>query len=444
MIIVASEERPISTEIIPERAYLVGVDWQANAFPAEESLLELGRLAHTAGAEVVASTYQKIEKPNPRFFVGSGKAEEINTFVRANNIDVVIFDDELSPSQQSNLERLFPQNVKVIDRTALILDIFGIHATTREGKLQVQLAQLQYLLPRLRGMWSHLAKEQTRGGIGSRFGMGESQLEIDRRLIRDKISSLKKELKRVARTRKTMSSARYESHIFRVALAGYTNAGKSSLLNTLTDSNILSQDLLFATLDSTTRKLTLPQGRQVALTDTVGFIQKLPTTLIESFNSTLAEVINADLILKVVDISSKYRDYQRDTVEKVLESIGAHNSDAIIVYNKIDLVSPEEIKVLKQRNPESVYVSAETGEGIDELLDVLSQKAAESDEVFSALVPYKDGSLLELAHKKGSVFKEVYTEKGVAVSLRLPKAFVSKFKEYRIDSSKLENFEDHA
>ena len=238
---------------------------------------------------------QRLDSPIPKTFVGSGKAKELAELVRRMDIDVVAFDDQLSSSQQANLERIFGDPVKVIDRTALILDIFGRHATTREGSLQVQLAQLQYVLPRLRGMWSHLMGEQTRGGIGSRFGQGESQLEVDRRLVRDRIAALRRELARLETRRNTQSKARWDSGIYRVALAGYTNAGKSTLLNALTDSKVYAKDELFATLDPTTRSIDLAEGESITLTDTVGFIQKLPTTLVESFKSTLAEVRAADL-----------------------------------------------------------------------------------------------------------------------------------------------------
>ena len=288
-----------------ERAVLVGIDYKdAPESLLESSLAELARLTDTAGAVVVATVSQRLDAPNPRTFVGSGKAEEIADLCRSFAADVVIFDEELTPSQQSNLEKAMPRDVKVIDRTALILDIFALHATTKEGRLQVRLAQNQYLLPRLRGMWAHLASNRMGGGVGSRFGEGESQLEVDRRMVRKRITSIRRELEQVSRMRQTQRSARYASGVFKVAEAGYTNAGKSSLLNRLSGSDVLSYDKLFATLDSTTRKLVLPEGREVTLTDTVGFIQKLPTTLVEAFKSTLDEIRGADLILHVVDASS--------------------------------------------------------------------------------------------------------------------------------------------
>ena len=258
-----------------ERAILVGVDLRngGEGVSLESSLAELERLVNTAGAQVVATTWQRLDSPNPRTFIGSGKAEEVASMCRSFAADVVIFDDELTPSQQSNLEKAMPREVKVIDRTALILDIFALHATTKEGRLQVRLAQNQYLLPRLRGMWAHLASNRMGGGVGSRFGEGESQLEVDRRMVRRRITSIKRELEQVSKMRSLQRESRYASSVFKVAEAGYTNAGKSSLINRLCDAQVLSYDKLFATLDSTTRKLSLPGGREVTLTDTVGFIQ---------------------------------------------------------------------------------------------------------------------------------------------------------------------------
>ena len=282
-----------------ERAVLVGVDRPGLSWPLASSLAELERLVDTAGADVVATTTQKLDAPNPRTFVGSGKAEEIAELARAHAADLVVFDDELTPSQQSNLEKAVGRDVKVIDRTALILDIFALHATSKEGRLQVRLAQNQYLLPRLRGMWAHLASNRMGGGVGSRFGEGESQLEVDRRMVRKRITSIKRELAHLADVRSLQRESRYASGMFKVALAGYTNAGKSSLLNRLTNADVLAYDKLFATLDSTTRKFELPEGREITVTDTVGFIQKLPTTLIEAFKSTLDEITGADLVLHV-------------------------------------------------------------------------------------------------------------------------------------------------
>ena len=325
-----SRFKPFDTDPVPERALLVGVEYGRREWSLEDSMAELARLAETDGAEVVATLTQRLDTPVSKTFIGKGKAEELVSFVRNLNVDVVIFDDELSPSQQSNLEKIVGSPTKIIDRTALILDIFGTHAKTREGRLQVQLAQLQYVLPRLRGMWSHLVGEQTRGGIGSRFGQGESQLEIDRRLIRDKISMLQHELRNLEKRREVQSKLRWDSGIFSVSLAGYTNAGKSTLLNQLTNASVYAKDELFATLDPTTRTITLEEGRKITLTDTVGFIQKLPTTLIESFKSTLAEAQAADLILLVVDASDKNFDKEIEVVTSISRFLRIKNCWCLI------------------------------------------------------------------------------------------------------------------
>lgn len=423
----------ISTAPVPERALLVGVDWRLSSWPVDRSLDELERLAHTAGAETVSRLTQKLNKPIPKSFIGSGKVEELLRLVRSLDIDVVVFDDELSPSQQSYLEKAVGEPVKIIDRTALILDIFGLHAKTREGRLQVQLAQLQYLLPRLRGMWTHLAKEQTRGGIGSRFGQGESQLEIDRRLIRNKISSLRYQLKTIEKRREIQSKDRLKSSAFRVALAGYTNAGKSTLLNRLTGSDVFTQDKLFATLDPTTRGYALPGGRAITVTDTVGFIQKLPHGLVEAFKSTLSEVLNADLILKVVDISDPDWIRQMDAVESVLSEIGAGDNLSITVFNKVDLLDPEDLGAFKSRYPDCIYFSALTGEGIDALTSRIAHEASVRDSVLSAVIPYTEAHLLSLVHEQGQVLHEEYFNEGVRIVARVPGRIAPLINQYKFD-----------
>jgi len=420
----------ISTTPVPERALLVGVDWRVNSWPIDRSLDELERLAHTAGAEAVAKLTQRLDKPIPKSFIGSGKVEELVRMVHSLDIDVVIFDDELSPSQQSYLEKAVGEPVKIIDRTALILDIFGLHAKTREGRLQVQLAQLQYLLPRLRGMWSHLAKEQTRGGIGSRFGQGESQLEVDRRLIRNKISALRKQLRLVEKRRGVQSKDRLESSAFRVALAGYTNAGKSTLLNRLTGADVFTQDKLFATLDPTTRAYALPGGRLITVTDTVGFIQKLPHGLVEAFKSTLSEVLNADLILKVVDISDDDWIRQMDAVESVLSEIGAGDKLSVTVFNKVDLLDPIELGILKSRYSDSIFFSALTGEGIDSLTSRIANEASASDTVLSAAIPYKEAALISLIREQGQVVHEEFLGEGVRLIARVPSRIAPRIERY--------------
>ena len=349
-----------------ERAVLVGVDRPGQEWTLESSMAELERLAWTAGADTVAQTTQRLDSPNPRTFVGSGKAEEIASLCRSFAADVVIFDDELTPSQQSNLESVVGKDVKVIDRTALILDIFALHATSKEGRLQVRLAQNQYLYPRLRGMWAHLASNRMGGGVGSRFGEGESQLEVDRRLIRNRITSIRRELSNVSKKRDLQRKNRRESGVFKVALAGYTNAGKSSLLNAITGSEVLSYDKLFATLDSTTRQLALPEGREITLTDTVGFIQKLPTTLVEAFKSTLDEINGADLVLHVVDASDANHERQIDTVNMVLEQIGAEKIGRVEVFNKRDLINEGQHEALAARYPHAVFTSTVDRSGIED------------------------------------------------------------------------------
>ncbi len=422
----------ISTALIPERAILVGIEWRNSIWPTDRSLDELERLVESAGAVCVGRLTQRLERPVPKSFIGSGKVEELESMVRRLDVDVVVFDDDLSPSQQSYLEKCVGGSVKIIDRTALILDIFGLRAHSKEGRLQVQLAQLQYLLPRLRGMWSHLAKEQTRGGIGSRFGQGESQLEIDRRLIRDKISSLRRELKTVERRRGVQSKSRAESLAFRVALAGYTNAGKSSILNAVTAADVESEDKLFATLDPTTRTLSLPGGRQVTLTDTVGFIQKLPHGLVEAFKSTLSEVLSADLIIKVVDASDDDAARHIEAVDRVLAEIGAGERPAITLYNKVDMLDPDQRRYLQARHPDAVLFSAATCWGLDGLLNRLATEATRSDTLMSLLIPYAQGDLLSLIRTYGDVISLDYRADGADVVARVPERIAARVQRYEV------------
>ncbi len=411
----------------------MGVDWRESNWPIDRSLDELERLADTAGAVVVARLTQRLERPIPKSYIGSGKVEELRGFVQRLDADVVIFDDDLTPSQQSYLERALGEPTKIIDRTALILDIFGLHARTREGRLQVQLAQLQYLLPRLRGMWSHLAKEQTRGGIGSRFGQGESQLEVDRRMIRNRIAALRKELKGLEKRRDVQSKWRASSPAFRVALAGYTNAGKSSLLNRLTGSDVLAQDKLFATLDPTTRSYELPGGRAITVTDTVGFIQKLPHSLVEAFKSTLSEVRDADLILKVVDISDDDHARQLDAVDRVLREVKAGERPSVTVFNKVDLLDPLELGALERRIPDAVLFSARTGYGLATLLERVALEASASDELISCEIPYREGALVAAIRKQGSVLSESYLDDALSMVCRVPGRIASALEPYRTE-----------
>lgn len=411
---------------------LVGIERRGDRWSLDSSLEELGRLAYTAGADVVATTSQRLERPNPATFVGSGKAQEIAELARSLSADVVIFDDELTPSQQSNLEKTVDRNVKVIDRTALILDIFALHAKSKEGRLQVRLAQNQYLYPRLRGMWAHLASNRMGGGVGSRFGEGESQLEVDRRMVRNRITSIKKELATLGSVREQQRENRYRSGVFKIALAGYTNAGKSSLLNRLCGSDVYSDDLLFATLDSTTRKLRLPEGREVTLTDTVGFIQKLPTTLIEAFRSTLDEVSGADLILHVVDGSSEDYIQQIDAVRDVMGQIDAEAIPKMLVFNKADLLDEATLKAMERRYDDAYFISSLTGYGVPELMEAIGRAAASSDVLMNLLVPFDAGSVVSSAHKRCHVLSQDYAADGIRMTVRVPKKLAGSFERYRV------------
>ncbi len=413
-----------------ERAVTVGVDRPGLEWPLASSLAELERLVDTAGADVVATTTQKLDSPNPRTFVGSGKAEEIAELCRAYEADLVVFDDELSPSQQSNLEKIVGKKVKVIDRTALILDIFALHANSKEGRLQVRLAQNQYLLPRLRGMWAHLASNRMGGGVGSRFGEGESQLEVDRRMVRKRITSIKRELAHLSEVRTLQRESRYASGMFKVAIAGYTNAGKSSLINRLTNADVLSYDKLFATLDSTTRKYELPEGREITITDTVGFIQKLPTTLVEAFKSTLDEITGSDLILHVIDASSEEFEGQIKAVDTILDQIGAQSISKLEVFNKCDLLSAEEVEALRSRFPFALVISAHSGFGIEELVAQIAQAASSSDRHMDVLIPYTRGDLVSMAHERCHIVSEVHEETGTHIIMRVGSSYQGVFEPY--------------
>ncbi len=414
-----------------DRAVLVGVDRQRKDWPVEESLAELERLAQTAGSDVVAHVTQRMERPSSRSFVGSGKAAEIAALVVELRADTVIFDDDLTPSQQANLEDLIP-DTRVLDRTALILAIFALHAQSSEGKLQVELARLEYVLPRLRGMWGHLEAERLGGGRGARFGAGESQLEVDRRLTRRRISDLKRELKHVASVRATQRGARAGSGVFRVSLVGYTNAGKSTLLNALTGADVLAEDMLFATLDSTTRRLTLREGREITVTDTVGFINKLPHGLVEAFKSTLDEVRDADLLIHVIDGSHSQVEAQMKAVDEVLHEIRAQETPRLLVVNKTDAMLSEQITGMASKHPGSVLVSAATGEGIDALLERIAAEAARGSTTMTVLVPYTRGELVQIAHEKTQVISERHTSEGTQLVLRVPADLVERFREFLV------------
>ncbi|XVE56100.1 hypothetical protein DITRI_Ditri03aG0210200 [Diplodiscus trichospermus] len=410
-------------EVFEEKAYLVGVERKGeslDSFGIEESLKELSQLADTAGLLVVGSTYQKLASPNPRTYIGSGKVAEIKNAIHAFGVETVIFDDELSPGQLRNLEKAFGGNVRVCDRTALILDIFNQRAATHEAALQVALAQMEYQLPRLTKMWTHLERQAG----GKVKGMGEKQIEVDKRILRTQIGVLKKELESVRKHRKQYRNRRFSVPVPVVSLVGYTNAGKSTLLNQLTGANVLSEDRLFATLDPTTRRVQMKNGSEFLLTDTVGFIQKLPTTLVAAFRATLEEISESSLLVHVVDISHPLAEQQIDAVEKVLSELDVSTIPKLMVWNKVDRVSdPQNIKLEAERRDDVVCISALTGDGLQEFCNAVQEKLKDSMVLVEALVPFDKGELLSTIHKVGMVEKTEYTENGTLVKAFVPLRF---------------------
>jgi GTPase len=397
-----------------ERAVLVGVELPSRnqKDTLVSGLDELERLAETAGAEVAQKFTQQLRSISPATLVGRGKVEEIQASLKDLRADLVIFDEDLTPAQQRNLESAF--NVRVIDRSQLILDIFAQRAHSNEGKLQVELAQLEYLLPRLTRQWTHLSR--LGGGIGTR-GPGETQLEVDRRRIREKIGHLKRRLKTVERTRALQRKERDDVPFATVALVGYTNAGKSTLMNALTRAGVLVEDKLFATLDPTIRSLRLPNGDKVMIADTVGFINKIPHSLIEAFKSTLEEVMGADLLLHVVDMSSALYDEQIHTVEEVLRDIGAGEIATIMVPNKTDLLTSATHRLFPDRSIEAVCpISALTGAGIQDLLAAIGARLDQRKEKFQASFLQSQGGLLSLLRERGTLLQETYENDRVYVT----------------------------
>ena len=404
-----------------ERVVLVGVWTGGTVEDAENSMAELALLAETAGSEVLEAVYQRRQNPDPATYVGRGKVDGIREIVEATGADTVIADGDLAPSQLRNLEDRL--KVKVVDRTALILDIFAQHAKSREGQAQTELAQLNYMKQRLRGWGGQLSRQAggrvgaDGGGIGGR-GPGETKIETDRRRINTKIAKLRRELKEMKGTRDTKRQERRRHHIPSVSIAGYTNAGKSSLLNRLTDAGVLVDNSLFATLDPTTRRTTTSDGRVYTMSDTVGFVRHLPHQLVEAFRSTLEEVADSDLILHVVDGSHPDPEGQLSAVREVFGEIGADKVREVVVINKADLADPMVIARLRQREPHSVVVSARTGEGIADALAVIEDELPRPDVEFSALLPYERGDLINRLHQHGEISSMEHTADGTLVSGR--------------------------
>jgi GTP-binding protein HflX len=402
-----------------ERVFLIGVELKCrNGRDIQDSLEELSELATTAGGQVIGDGVQKLAAPCATTFIGKGKADQFAEHCRKGDVDTVIFDDELSPAQSRNLEKVF--NCKVLDRTSLILDIFAQRARTREGKLQIELAQLQHLLPRLTRFWGHLSRQK--GGIGMRGGEGETQLETDRRRVQDRIARISRELETVRRQRSIQRHGRQRNHWALASIVGYTNAGKSTLLNTLTGAGVLAEDKLFATLDPTTRRLRLPTNQNVLLTDTVGFIRKLPHGLVEAFKATLEEVVQADLLLHIVDVSHPQADEQIQAVNDVLKEIGAEGKPTLMVFNKVDQLngSRERMTRFMEKYPNAVAISATTGEGVPSLLAELGTQLRPIREFMELAVPHDQAGIIARLHEVAQVVERNYKGERARFKARIP------------------------
>jgi GTPase len=418
------ETRPKKTH---ERALLIGLEKQGvSKWDLQDSLDELAELANSAGAEVVDTVTQKLQKPTAPYYIGKGKAEEIKESFQDREVTSVIFDDELSPAQGRNLENLLAR--KVIDRTQLILDIFAQRARSREGRLQIELAQLQYLLPRLTRMWDHLSRQT--GGIGTR-GPGETQLEVDRRRVQERIARLERELEAVRKTRAVQRQGRKRHQWPVAAVVGYTNAGKSTVLNLLTGADVVAENRLFATLDPTTRSFVLPNKQRVLLTDTVGFLRKLPHTLIESFKATLEEVSEADLLIHIVDLSHPRVDDQIEAVDGVTKELDAFGKQTVIVFNKIDNLQNRELaETYTKRFPGSVAISARTGEGVNNLVQAL-QGALSAWRLRSRFrIPASESALVAEIHRVGHVLELHYEGEGALIVAHVPPELAQKLERY--------------
>ena len=412
------------------RVFLIGVELKSfSATSVRESLTELAELAETAGAAIAGDGVQKMDTPNAATYIGKGKADEFALFCKANDVDTVIFDEELSPAQTRNLEKIF--ECKIMDRTALILEIFGQRARTREGKLQIEHAQLKYLLPRLTRYWSHLSRQ--RGSTGSIGGEGESQLEADRRKLSERIEKIDSELEKVVRQRETQRAGRQRSQWPLASIVGYTNAGKSTLLNQLTGAAVVAEDKLFATLDPTTRRLKLPTKQNVLLTDTVGFIKKLPHGLVEAFKATLEEVVQADLLLHIVDISHPQAAEQIEAVNLVLAEIGAAAKPTLMVFNKMDQLTGTVAGVMREKYPHAVCISAKTGEGIAPLLAEIGTQLRPIREFLDLKVPLEKAAVLARIHAVGQVVSSRYTGKTARFKVRIPPHLLEEFSAFVVE-----------
>lgn len=421
-----------SLQVMSERAILIGMEWGRNdsLWTVDDSLEELKQLADTAGATVIKKFIQKRPKPDPAFFIGRGKVQELALYAQQENIDLCIFDDELSPAQQRNIESVM--GIRILDRTALILDIFAQRARTNEGKLQVELAQLQYTLPRIMGKGLMLSR--LGGGIGTR-GPGETKLEVDRRRIRDRIAFIKDQIEKVKAVRSLHRSKRKKNNVFEVSLVGYTNAGKSTLLNTLTNSDIYAKDQLFATLDPTTRQLTLPNRQEIIITDTVGFIQRLPHQLIAAFRSTLEVVTEADLLVHVIDVSHELYKEQAAAVHEVLKEIGAETKPVITVYNKIDKLPPD--SKLADRlalEEDTVCISAAKKLNLESLQQMIESHLKSKAVEVTLCIPYAETAKAAQLHETANVLEQEYTENGAVMKVILPVEDLEAYNEYILKS----------